>query len=232
MRDVLTVFQNIWNNFVAAAKKKVQEQKSDRFTQILFIVLAVGAVGYGGYRGYSWFINRRETTAQKVFSEAMQLYVQAKAQPDKIEDVLGALSFGYDQNRSSNFAPFFLFFKSKLLSEQGKNEKALELMETAMKECTDKTVIPFYQVKYALMKIDLQDQAQKSEGLKKLESIASTENSGRDMALYYLGLHYWDADDAAKAREYWEKLPEEKEGQIVVRSPFVDLVKEKIEQIK
>jgi len=231
MRDVLTVFQNIWTDFVRVAKKQLQAQKNDRFTRIFFIIVVIGAFGYGGFRGYRWFIARREAKAQKVFLESMQLYMEAKADPSKTEDVLGAFSFGYDQNKSSNLAPFFLFFKSKLLSDQGKHEEALQLMETAIKECTDKTMKQFYEVKFALMKIDLKDQTQKSEGLAQLEKIAVTENSGRDMALYYLGLHYWNADDVAKAREYWEKIPETKEGRIVTRSPFADRIKEKLEQL-
>ena len=228
MRDVLTVFQNIWNDFFKIAKQKAKEQKSDRFNQILLVVLIVVGLGYGGYHSYRWYIGSREAQAQKIFTESLQLYMQAKQGHGDWDDVAGAFSLGYDQNRNSKLATFFQLFQAQALLEQGKRAEAIALMEDAIKTATDNALIPLYKVKLAVIKLDSQDSMQQQEGLKELEQLSSTDNSGTSAALFYLGSYYWAEGKTKKAKEIWEKLPEPQKGLLEIQSPFLQMVENRL----
>ncbi|MCK5632985.1 tetratricopeptide repeat protein [bacterium] len=233
MKDVLTVFHNIWKDFYNLLReKKNNREKSSRLSQALNIVLIASFVFYGGYRGYRWYISGKEAKAQKMFSESIQLFEEAQKNKDQWNDVEGAFSLGYEQNSTSKLAPFFQLFQAQALVELDKKDEALALMIDALKVMKNNPLLPFYQVKVALLKIDSQDATVQVAGLQELENLAyDDKNNSLDMALYYLGLYYFDKNNVEKTREAWQKLSDLKVGPNAAQSPFTSLVKEKLNQL-
>lgn len=230
--DVLIVFRNALLEIYQSIFGGVG-QKSGKFSRAVTVIALVVGIGYGGFRIYRWRIESREAQAQVVFSESMRLYHQAKASLEKWDDVVGAFALGYEQHRSSSLAPFFQLFQAQAMERQGKSAEAVRLTRTALE--TLKPTNPlygFYQTKLALMQLDSADATVSEVGLKELKMCGLDEsNRARDMALFYLGLHYWDNDDIENAGETWEKLKSLKvqEGKEV--SPFVALAEQKIKQL-
>lgn len=228
--DVLVVLRN--------ALKELYESffgnsgKSSRLSQLLTIVIVFAGIGYGGLRVYRWYTAGQEAKAQKEFSEAMYLYLQATAQPDNWEDVAGAFALGYEHHRNSNLAPFFKFFEAEALLEQGKREDAIKMTQDALNALEkNNPYYSFYAVKLALMKMESSVDEVRQEGLMSLEEIGSADSGAQDMASYYLGDHYWENNELKKAQDIWKKVIAVKSDDKKDVSPYVELVKQKLKQI-
>lgn len=228
--DVMSVFRVIFSNMYESVSQYKNEMSKPR-ARALMLVLAVVLVGFSSFWGYRWYINNREATAQKTFSEAMQLYNNAWDNPNTWSDVSSALSMGHDQNSSSYLAPFFQFFQAQALVQQGKQAEAIALMDNTLKKLSaSSSFLPSYKTKLALMKLDVDDQAVRAEGLKLLEQQANNANSGAQaMALFHLGFYHWHTQDTEKSRNAWQKLIALQQGQAL--SPFITLVQEKMRQL-
>ena len=115
--------------------------------------------------------------------------------------------------------------------EIDKHVDAIGLMESALKKLSSSnSLYNFYQSKLALIKIDSTQDDIRSAGLKSLGTLADDKsNKARDMALFYLGSYFWDKDEMSKAREAWQTLVDLPKGR--VRSPYVQLIQDKLEQI-
>jgi len=231
MRDVLTVFENIWKDFVKVVKGWFSDQKNDKSSQIIFILLIVGLAGYGGFRFYKSRVAAREARAHQMFTESMQLYMKAMEGQEQWEDVAGAYSLGYEQNGSSRIAPFFKLFQADALLNKGEKEQALPLMEEAIGELDKKNALrSLYEVKIALINIDSEDQAAKDKAIQELEKIAATDCSAQNIAAYYLGLYHWQEGQKEKAETIWAQLPKSQEDKngFAASSPLRDLVANKL----
>jgi len=228
--DVLSVFRIIFSNAYQSLRQ-YKDKTSTPYARVFMLVLGLVVVGRGSLWGYHWYIANREATAQKTFAEAMQLYDDAWDNPNTWSDVAGALSMGHEQNRGSYLAPFFPFFQAQALVQQGKQSEGIALMDTTLKGlATGSFFIPLYTTKLALMKLDMDDQAVRAEGLKLLEQQANNEDSGtRTMALFHLGYYYWNENNLEKAREIWQKFIALSQGKSP--SPFISLVQEKMRQL-
>lgn len=229
MRDVVTVFENIWKEFVGVIKKKTNEQKNDKSTQIFLLVALLAAVGYGGFRVYKWRIAQRESKAHTMFSESMQLYMKAQSGQEQWDDVAGAFSLGYEQNSSSQIAPFFKLFQADSLMQAGQKQEGDQLMESAISELPKNS--PFadlYKIKSALLNLDSKDETIKNKSLETLEKISTNTCAGQSLALYYLGSYYWQQGDVKKAQELWAQLPKAQEGDYKAGAPIRDMVANKL----
>jgi len=229
MRDVIAVFENIWKDFVGGVKKTAKEQKNDKSTQIFLLVLLLAVVGYGGYRVYKWRIAQRESKAHTMFNESMQLYTRAQQGGEQWDDVAGAFSLGYEQNSSSQIAPFFRLFQADALIKAGEKERGDALMASAISELPKNS--PFadaYKIKRALLHLDLDNETQKAQALETLEKIAAKESPGQSLALYYLGSYYWQQGDTQKAKQLLSQLPKEQKGEYAAPAPARMMVANKL----
>jgi len=232
MKDVLTVFHNIWVDFKKLLVEKKHE-KNSKYGNLLLIGILVAGLGYGGYSIYRWHVIGKEATAQKTFSEAMQLFEQAMGESEKWADVEGAFALGYEQNSGSKLAPLFQLFQAQALVAQGKRDIALPLMEIAIKKMpSDNPLTGYYKTKVALVKMDDKDTAVRAAGLKELESIANNDGGdAQDVALYYLGSYFLSKDEVEKARVAWQKLEKLPSKSKEEKSPYSQLASEKLKQL-
>lgn len=227
MRDVVTVFENIWNDFVKSVKQSFKKQKDDKSTKILVVVLLVAALGYGGFRVYKWRIAERESKASTMFSESMQLYMRAQEGEEQWDDVAGAFSLGYEKNSSSQIAPFFKLFQADAVLQQGQKEQARQLMDAGISELPKGSQLAdLYKIKKAL--IDLDEEETKAEGIAALEKISEASCPGQSIASYYLGSYYWQQGETEKAQKLWESLPKAQGGDQAAGAPVRDMLANKI----
>jgi len=231
VNDVLTVMKHALKE-LAQTFFGAQNGKSSKVTQVVFFGALLVGIGYGGSSLYRWRVASREAQAQKDFSEAIQLFEQAKGRPEKWEDVAGALALGYEQHHTSSLAPFFKLFQAQAMLNQKKRPEAIKLMDDAIERMSnDNVLLSSYQTKRALVKMDATDVAVQAAGLAELKAVADNANSpAQDVALFYLGMHYWHHDQLVPARDTWKKIEQlDKQGE---QSPFALLVQEKLQQIK
>jgi len=216
--------------------KGAKNKKAGKLAKEVLIIAVLFGVGFGGFKLYKYYIHNRETTAQKVLSECLEEYERAAGGMGSWSDVQMAFEMGYEQNSGSTLAPYFLAYKADALYEQDKKNEALETLEQALKNMSPKAELyGLYNVKLAVMKLDHETDIVKQEGLKLLEEIAKKDDAGKAGALYYLGMYYWDKNDAEKAKEYLTQLAAmeiKQEGKIpATKSQYVVAAKEKLEQL-
>lgn len=209
----------------------------------LGVALAVLLVGFGSYYTYHYVSSSREQAAYKALAESYDFFDQAVASDngkDKEKnmhvwrDVEVSFKTGYELNKNSSLAPYFLAFQAETQIRQGELEKAVTTMDHMMSALKkDSPLFALYSVKRALMKMDVSDENIKGQGLEELIALANEEvNPNRDMALYYLGEYYWSKDDYAKAHVAWRYLKDmESQGKSPTPSPWFDLVKSRVEDL-
>jgi tetratricopeptide (TPR) repeat protein len=234
VRDMITGVRNLLvesYNYVFESN-----QKYTKYAKEIGIVVLVVVAGFGGLKIYNYYLYSREATAQKVFYECMREMQNARKGIGSWYDVEVAFEMGHRQNAKSKLAPFFLIFKSEALNAQGKKQEALDLLNNTLKHLKgDDDMHSIYSVKRALMKMDMEEETIKKEGIQELEEIGclraehKKKKAGQIPALYYLGSYYWNNDNFEKAKKVWDKLvsisPVEPE------SPYINLAKAKLKQI-
>lgn len=231
---VKTVLSQIYNDFF------VKNEKNSEFLKNLSILVVAGAILYGGFYLYKFYVYRRESTAQKVLSECMNEFENARAGTGSWADVALAFDLGYQQNSGSGLAPYFLALRADALNQQGNRKKSIEVLESAIEK-----MLPIndfhgiYSVKLALMKLDSLDEATKKEGITLLKNESEKDSSGKMVALYYLGLYHWDKNEIEVAKSSWDKLvalSEKSEQKYDDKLPFkksqyVKMAQEKLDQL-
>jgi len=234
--EVLAVIRNI----VVDGYKNMffSNNNFSKYARYTFIVAGICVSGLSGYYVYSLYISNRESAAQKVFSECIVDFENAKKGIGSWDNVQVAFQMGHKQNSGSMLAPYFKAFEADSLYEQGKNKEAIETLANALEDMkSDLDMFSLYKTKLALMKFDSKRENLKAEGLKELESIAGLGDksdkatSGRGVALYYLGSYFLGQNNIEKAKEAWEKLVAlevEKEGPV---SGYIGLAKEKLNSL-
>ena len=204
-----------WQDMVAGVK---EEFLGSKHTQNIALSLAALLVLVGGYLGYRWYVQQREERAQLVFAAAVDLAQQAlKSESDQQagsvtwQDVEMAFKIGYDQNKSSYLAPYFLAFQAEALLRQRRQEEALSLMNEVLSQLsTSDQLYDQYFLKRACIKLDSTDEQIKKQGLDELTSIADKADSlFKEPAEYYLGEYYWANQQFDKARDTWLALTAE-----------------------
>lgn len=194
----------------------------------LVIALVIGAAG----SGYHWYSHVQEQRAHKILADCMHEYDKAVSGVQDWSSVEQAFTLGYEKHSGSSLAPYFLAYKADVLIKQNKKDEAVVIFDTMAEQLSvSSPLYNPYMTKRALVKMDMTDELTRKVGLQELTTLANdTTNSHRDMALYYLGLYYWAAQDIKQAQGIWTNLvalqTESKES----RSPWAVLVETKLLQ--
>lgn len=172
---------------------------------VMLVALWLGSVGF------RWYTVRRDMAAQYTFAQAMEQYAKVHdtaATEEQWAEVAAVFKLGYEQHRSSAYAPYFLNFQAQALLNQGKYQEAITVLDSALALIpTTSPLFAPYAVKKALILLDSDDQAVQEKGLTSLTEYAhDVKNKQRDEALYYLGLYYAQKGDVAQARAQWGLL--------------------------
>lgn len=167
-------------------------------------LVLVGLLAAGWY-GYNWYSSSKEQTAYKDLAESLDAYSKMRQGmghgEEKWSDLERGFREGAQRSGSSKLHPYFLVFQADALSEQGKHQEALALMDKAVPLISKKNPLYYlYAIKRALMKTDAADDAMQKQGRQELAHLAQdTANPLQDMARYYAGLDALGTGDRAKA---------------------------------
>ncbi|HBS48115.1 TPA: hypothetical protein DEO28_03460 [Candidatus Dependentiae bacterium] len=236
---------NNFESFVVTIKHYVLKQKKSLLISVASIFLLVLIFG-----SYKFYRNNVEERAYASFANCMKYYDAEVQQADKKENlgfreidpfhtqeekwnkVVEVFQKGFDENKSSSIAPMFLVFKADAMQNLGKSSEALELIKNATKMIKESSLRDSYSLKLALMQIDSNDEAQKTEGLALLKSLAEKSKSPvNDIALYRLGEYFWILKDYSSAQNYWNILVVEHGKKQEAVSYWANLAKEKLKLI-
>lgn len=189
-----------------------------RYQRLLLIGVLAVIVLTGGLIGYQWHVSNVQSRAQKSFLDCMDAYKQAltamlnvsteakKQQKDLWQEAEVAFKVGYDQNKSSTLAPYFLALQADAFIYQEKQQEALGLLKQAVDLIPASSVFSsWYRIKLAMLRIDQEDMRER--GLQDLDQLANDKNNPfRDLALFNLGAYYWARYEKDKARDVWQQL--------------------------
>jgi predicted negative regulator of RcsB-dependent stress response len=218
-----------WNGSVAPMVESAGTQK---YAREFVIIFGLGAFIIASFWGYRYYTAHQEAAAQIAFAQGVQAYNEAgRGGSIRWPQVELLLQAGYEQHQKSTLAAYFLVYKADVQVKMGKLPEAVETLATALAQLPkDSPFLRLYQMKYALMRMDLPDEAAQKEGLESLRALAlDKDNKNNDAALYYLGLYYWGKDDRAQAATTWKELvavatSKEPMG----NSPWAQLAQEKL----
>lgn len=205
---------------------------ADKNNRLFAIGLAVVLLIGGTYTGYKYYYKGIQRVAQRDFSQAMQTYNEAIGGQAKKENIWTEVEFafktGYQQNKSSTLAPFFLAYQSEALLKLNNKEEAYKVLTQAV-DSMKSPFSYFYQVKQALMEIDMN---QLDKGVKHLESLANDiHNQFADLANFYLAEYYWSQNDISNAQKHFALVAQASSENKESRAPWVQASLEKLEQL-
>ncbi len=188
--------------------------------------------GGGAYYFYSVYAHEQQERAQFAFSQTLEEFHHGQKNAELWPNAELAAKTGYRSSKSSSFGPYFLVLESQAALAQGNMQEGCKLLADALKQMgTSSPLYYLYAVKLALIKLDFDDAAIQSEGLKELEKLAHDKNNvQRDEALYYLGDYFMSQGDTVKAIHSWQELKKEfSTAQATSASPWALLADEKIQ---
>jgi tetratricopeptide (TPR) repeat protein len=227
-------------------------EKIAKYKTYVVLVLAAVIVLVGGTLFYSYHTNSIEQKAQMAFVGCLK-YFDAKIKtadlkPEKLslEDieifstpkekwqaVVDVFKKGYEENKSSNLAPFFLALEAEGLVQLGKLDEAINLLSQAVGDIDSNDIADVYKIKLALMQLDTSSKTENAVGLESLGKIAEKSDSvANDSALYRLGEYYWINKDFDKAKNYWNQLVHKYGQKSKKPSPWAEFAAEKLKLIE
>lgn len=229
LRDIRKSIVGCWQDVVSPVAESVGMQKH---LKDLLLVVGGCALVAGAVWGYRYYVAHQEGKTQVALAQAIQAYHEASqggaigwAQVDQL------LQHGYDIKPHGKLAPYFLAYRADVQIKLGKLPEAIAILALALQQMPkDSPFAHLYELKLALMRMDMLDETSQKMGLESLQSLADNkENSNRDAALYHLGLYYWDKDNRSEAAKYWQELvavssSKERLGM----SPWAQLAQEKL----
>jgi len=208
------------------------EKQRAVYTKYASMTLGAATIVVGLFFGYRWYVVYREREAQAVLAD----YIH-KAQVDS-DTSLAAMEAlfqeGAQKQSGSYLEPYFLVFQANTLIKEGKLDDAVSIMEKAIARMSkDNVLLPLFEIKRALMQLDSSIEANNQAGSQKLKELAyDVKNRYADMALFFLGHHYWSVDNLEEAKKVWQELIEmQRKEQIVSSSPWAQLAQIKLQQI-
>jgi hypothetical protein len=158
--------------------------------------------------GYRSYIHRKESAAQFAFAENMTLY-------RKLCRV--RLIFGLRLNKKVRLTTNILAFFNGALSPYDLKQihwlsrlrvlRLLRLSVRLLRLAKESPVMPLYKTKLSLMKIDMQDDALRAQGVDELRKLAlDKDNKNNDVSQYYIGLYHWTRNELTEALDIWKNL--------------------------
>lgn len=211
-------------------------KKTERSSYLKHIIIAVlGLIIAGGtLLMYRWYVSYRERASQRIFTQYVDEYRRAYQQNAGWEAVEDLFQLGADQQSNSYLHPYFLIFQADALIKEDKKEAALVTLEKAVNalDASD-AVAPLFKMKYALLQIDMPDEATQQVGLKNLISLTQDEtNKFRDAAQFFLGDYYWAQGNIQEAQNVWNALVQaQQDADISTVSPWAQRAHQKLAQI-
>lgn len=209
----------------------VSGKNSDKISRYGFIVMVAIVVFVALFYGYRWYVVSREKTVQKIFSEQVMEYSKART-PEQLGTMAIDLKSGHDQYASSRLAPYFTAYEVDAFLKLGKKTEALASLDALIASLSSSNpLINVYKTKRALLKFDMDDAALQESGIKELQQLAQdVHNKDRDLAQFYLGLHYYVADNLNEAKKVWQDLIESSlDSQNP--SPWAEQAKQRLESL-
>jgi len=210
-----------------------QEIRKFKYVKELLILLCIlGGIG-SGFLLYRVYVVYREQAAQNALAQYVQEYYQIEdGQQADWQRMAELFQLGSEQQSNSYLAPYFLLFQVEALLRENKKEEALTVMDKLVEKSVHSPLLPLFKTKSALIKLDELDEVVQKSGLEELEELAENKkNKFRDTAQFYLGSYYWVNNSIVQAQKIWQTLVDDQYKEKLAPSPWVDLVKKKLEHI-
>ena len=188
---------------------------------LIGLVFALGVIVLGV--GYGFYRSGLQKRAHKSFVQALKVYnanvhVDGKndesfdldfftSEEEKWTKVAKVFKEAYQSNKSAGIAPIFLAYQSEALVNLGNLPEAIAVLKSSISMLKEGAIKSGYKVKLFLMQLDSGSEEVVKSGLNSLKDIALDQNNEvNDMALFYLGQHYWFAKNFSEAKNYWNQL--------------------------
>ncbi len=199
--------------------------REDNFKYGKQVGIAVGfsILALFSFYGHRWYVGYRERSAQKQFGHYLAEFAQAKQAdtPYAWQQAASLFRVGYDQNKSSYLAPYFLVYQASAVFNAGNQQEGIAILDGAINDLLGSPFLSMYKTKRALMLLDMNDAASQERGLKELEAVAhDASNIQADLAQYYLGRYYWTHDRVDDAKKIWTELVESQKAEKIAASPW------------
>lgn len=210
----------------------------------ILLGMALAMVALGSVGGYFWYKDRIARTAHKAYTQACVL---RDARILKGEERAGAFETAFTDETEKweatahAFAEVYKLYphvgigimagaaQVQSLVRLGKFEQARTLMATVVPRITSPQLRALFNVTYAQLLLDSDQDADVQRGVGLLAQSATTkDNPLQDTALYYLGLYYWHKNDFSNARNYWNQLVLQYQADAQHSSPWVALAQENL----
>lgn len=169
---------------------------------IALVILILGSIFYYFYK------DSVQKRAQRDFVSCVKfLDAKVDSQVEKWTKVEQVFKKGYQDNKGSGLAPIFLAYQADALLKLDKAKDAVEVLQKAVSMLSSSALKSYYQVKLALVKMDLKDQESLNQGLEILKNIAlKDQDLAQDLALFRLGEYYWFNKNYSEVKNYWGQL--------------------------
>jgi predicted negative regulator of RcsB-dependent stress response len=194
-----------------------------KYSKQVGIAFGFSILALFSFFGHRWYVGYRERAAQKQLGYYLAEFAQAKQAdtPFAWQQAGSLFRVGYDQNKSSYLAPYFLFYQASALFNAGNQQEAITILDDAIKNLSGSPFLNMYKTKRALMLLDMNDVVSQERGLKELEAIAhDATNLQADLAQFYLGRYYWTHDRVDDAKKIWTELVESQKAEKIAASPW------------
>jgi tetratricopeptide (TPR) repeat protein len=205
----------------------------ERYKTVLIITGVVVGLSIGG--GVYWYMARtkQQELAQATLSEVLNETIRAQQNAELWPEIEVAARTGYQQYSSTSLAPYFLAVQADALIQQNKNSEALVLMNESLSKLSQSSPLYFlYATKQARVMLDSEDEQVKTQGLEQLISLSKNNNNlQKDETLYYLGSHYLNNGENAKAINAFNEIIELTKNQTDYPSPWTRLAQEAVREL-
>ncbi len=229
---------------MAAYYLAIQEQYSIKYLrEALIATLLIVCLG-GGYFLNKFYVQNREEQAFVALSEVIESFMQSQRVAQSLDidkdkekinqawsDTQILLDALYKEHSNSYLAPYFLVFKSQVVVERDHDiAEAIKILDDALVNISKKTELgSLYHMKRIKMGLDSSDDQEKEKSLKKLIEISqNSKESSYQEALYLLGVYHISNGESQKAQECFQKLADMSDSQVLIKSPWITLAREKL----
>lgn len=243
----MSIYTQIQKNIVSYYTM-LKEQSSTKYVKETLLGVAILSSLFLGYFLHSYYVKQREQKAFGALVEVVESFEKSQYEmfssdknkgPEKVDEIWSdtqvLTNALYEENKGSYLAPYFLMYKSQIALERGGNlEEALKILEQALQQISKSTeMYSLFNLKRIKMSLDSQDKKIKQAALKDLQELCK-DNKGYSFeeGSFLLGSYYLYQGDIQKARETWENMLKFVDKKLLIQSPWVKQVEEKLDSIR